>query len=101
MTGPTSNAMLPVEAMKKGKELISAAMDLPSWEEVGKSIRNDARITKQSTKNQIDALMTSQRSGKSPEDTGTKAKLEPIGREGWSEEKEKRLQELEKKRGSE
>ncbi len=97
MTGPTSNAMLPVEAMKKGQELISRAMDIPSWKEVAKSIRNDARITKSSIDNQINSLRQSEH-GTTPKETGGKAELEPIGT--WSKEKEDRLQELERKRGA-
>jgi len=78
MTGPTSNAMLPVEALKKSDSLISGAMDVPSWQEVGKAIRNDARITSTSIKNQIDALHGSMLGGSKGEG-GQRAELEPIG----------------------
>ena len=78
MSGPTSNAMLPVEAMKKGDELISAAMDVPTLQEVGRAIRNDARITRTAIDNQIGSLRTGM-SGKKETYQHKESDLEPIG----------------------
>jgi hypothetical protein len=59
MSGPTSNAMLPVEAMKQGDHLISTALDLPAWNEVKNVILQDAGFTKAAVKRQIDTLHSS------------------------------------------
>lgn len=56
MAGPTSNAMLPVEAMKKGNELLSSGVDVASLKEVGNQMRRDASNTKTATDSQISAL---------------------------------------------
>jgi hypothetical protein len=79
LTGPTSNAMLPVEAMKKGDDLIATAMDVPTWREVGKVIRNDAKITRTSIDNQLSMLRSSMIPGSkyAPKE----AALEPIGQD--------------------
>jgi hypothetical protein len=63
MTGPTSNAMLPVEAIKKGDELISAAQDLPSWREIKKAILMDAKATRDSITVTNNNLLESIKSG--------------------------------------
>lgn len=59
MSGPTSNAMLPVEAMKQSDHLISTALDVPGWNEVKNVILQDAGFTKAAVKKQIDSLRTS------------------------------------------
>lgn len=59
MTGPTSNAMLPVEAIKKGDQLISNGFDKKSWEEIKSFIRQEAKITKESVDNQVSGLRNS------------------------------------------
>lgn len=56
MSGPTSNAMLPVEAMKGADNLISTALDVPAWNEVKSVILRDAAITKESVQKQISSL---------------------------------------------
>lgn len=56
MSGPTSNAMLPVEAMKKGNELLSTGVDVASLEEVGNQMRRDAANTITATNSQINGL---------------------------------------------
>lgn len=56
MAGPTSNAMLPVEAMKKADEMLSQAMDVKALREVKKVMLLDAKITTDSVRNQITSL---------------------------------------------
>lgn len=56
MTGPTSNAMLPVEAMKKGNELLSTGVNVDSLTEVGNQMRRDAANTITATNHQINGL---------------------------------------------
>jgi hypothetical protein len=70
--------MLPVEAMKKGDDLISAAMDVPTLQEVGRAIRNDARITRTAIENQIGHLRTGM-GGTKEKYQEKNANLEPIG----------------------
>lgn len=56
MSGPTSNAMLPVEAMKQSDHLVSTAFDVPTWNEVKNVIMQDAGYTKAAVRKQIDSL---------------------------------------------
>lgn len=56
MSGPTSNAMLPVEALKTGNELLSRGVDVPSLIEVGKQMKRDATNTVLATNDQINSL---------------------------------------------
>jgi len=56
MSGPTSNGMLPVEAMKKGDDLISRGADVPSLLEMKKVMVRDAQITKDSVDHQVSGL---------------------------------------------
>ena len=56
MSGPTSNAMLPVEAMKHADQLVSTAMDVPTWNEVKKVIVKDSTFTREAVKKQIDSI---------------------------------------------
>lgn len=56
MSGPTSNAMLPVEALKTGNELLSRGVDVPSLTEVGKQMKRDATNTVLATNDQINSL---------------------------------------------
>ncbi len=56
MSGPTSNAMLPVEAMKGADNLISTALDIPAWNEVKNVILKDASFTKGAVQKQIESL---------------------------------------------
>ncbi len=67
MAGPTSNAMLPVEAMKRGNELLSGGVDVPSLEEIGKQMQRDAQNTKTATRHQIEGLRSGMTGGKTPE----------------------------------
>jgi hypothetical protein len=97
MTGPTSNAMLPVEALKKADEMVSNAQDVPSWMESAKAIRNDAKITANSVQNTIDSLHGSMLGG-APTETGKKAVLEPIGPQGeLTDTERKELEDLRRK----
>ncbi len=59
MSGPTSNAMLPVEAMKQSDHLVSTAFDVPTWNEVKNVIMQDAGYTKAAVRKQIDSLRSS------------------------------------------
>ncbi len=79
VTGPTSNAMLPVEAIKKGDELVSTGFDVPTWNEVKKSLLRDAQITKDSVSEQKNALL------ESVKDPVKKAPVS--GGDGWKIEK--------------
>lgn len=56
MAGPTSNGMLPVEAMKKGDDLISRGANVPSLLEMKKVMVRDAQITKDSVDHQVSGL---------------------------------------------
>jgi len=56
MSGPTSNAMLPVEAMKQADEMISGALDVSAWNEVKNVVIKDAGFTKDAVRKQIDTL---------------------------------------------
>ena len=56
MSGPTSNAMLPVEAMKIGNELISKGVDVPALREIGVQMKRDAANTITATNSQISGL---------------------------------------------
>lgn len=67
MSGPTSNAMLPVEAMKTGNELISKGVDVAALEEIGKQMKRDANNTIFATNDQINSLRGSiQNVGRTP-----------------------------------
>ena len=66
MTGPTSNAMLPVEALKKSSDMISKGYDVPSWEEIKRTMIADANNTMKATRDTIDSLHGSMTTGKSP-----------------------------------
>lgn len=67
MSGPTSNAMLPVEAMKTGNELISKGVDVAALEEIGKQMKRDANNTIFATNDQINSIRGSiQNVGKTP-----------------------------------
>ena len=59
MAGPTSNGMLPVEALKKGDDLLSKGADVPSLMEMRKVMTRDAKITKDSVDNQVNGLRSS------------------------------------------
>lgn len=77
MAGPTSNAMLPVEAMKRGNELLSAGVDVPSLEEIGRQMRRDAENTKIATRHQIDGLRGTMTGGKSPVEPDRRSEARP------------------------
>lgn len=78
MTGPTSNAMLPVEAIKKGDQLISNGFDKKSWEEIKSFIRQEAKITKESVDNQVSSLRNSLLpKGAAPETGPAERRAEP------------------------
>jgi len=67
MSGPTSNAMLPVEAMKTGNELISKGVNVAALEEVGKQMKRDANNTVFATNDQINSIRGSiQNVGRTP-----------------------------------
>jgi hypothetical protein len=72
MMGPTSNAMLPVEAMKKGNELLSSGVDVAALKEVGNQMRRDASNTKTATESQISALRQTMVPGGAPAGGGPK-----------------------------
>lgn len=59
VSGPTSNAMLPVEAMKKGDELLSTGVDVASLQAVGNWFKREAAITQHRTNSGIESLRTS------------------------------------------
>jgi hypothetical protein len=82
MSGPTSNAMLPVEAMKRGSELLSGGVDVASLQEVGNQMRRDAANTKTATQHQIGAL----RGTMLPKGTPVTPAAAPAAptNEGWS-----------------
>lgn len=63
MSGPTSNAMLPVEAMKKGNELVSKGVSTASLRELKRVMMMDANNTMAATKNGIEHLRNSILSG--------------------------------------
>ncbi len=56
MSGPTSNAMLPVEAMKKGNELLAGGVNLQALKEVKRQMMMDASNTITATNAQINGL---------------------------------------------
>lgn len=66
MSGPTSNAMLPVEAMKHADELISNALDVGAWNEVKNVVIKDAGFTRDAVHKQIDTLRNSITGGNLP-----------------------------------
>jgi hypothetical protein len=87
-TGPTSNAMLPVEAIKKGDELISTGFDLPTWNEVKKSLLRDAKITRDSVSEQKNSLLeTIKDPGKKSDKTGTEKTNKTSNQQEWKIEK--------------
>lgn len=63
ITGPTSNAMMPVEAMKKGDQLISMGQNVDSWKEVSRIMMADANSTMISANDMIKGLNDSMMSG--------------------------------------
>ena len=56
MSGPTSNAMLPVEAMKIGNELVSKGVNVAALREIGVQMKRDAANTITATNSQISGL---------------------------------------------
>lgn len=84
MSGPTSNAMLPVEAMKQGDHLISTALDLPAWNEVKNVILQDAGFTKAAVKRQIDTLHSSMLPPGAAPAVAPPATPAPAAPSGWS-----------------
>jgi hypothetical protein len=59
MSGPTSNAMLPVEAMKTSNELVSRGVNVAALAEVGRQMQKDANNTIKATNDQIGSLRES------------------------------------------
>lgn len=59
MAGPTSNAMLPVEALKKADDLIGGGLNVEAWLEVKKALLRDADITRKSVNDQKNSLLDS------------------------------------------
>lgn len=59
LSGPTSNAMLPVEAMRTANELVSRGVSVAALKEVGRQMRMDANNTIRATASQIDSMRSS------------------------------------------
>jgi hypothetical protein len=58
-TAPTSNAMLPVEAMKKSDELISSGLNVAGWEAIKVAVLRDAGAARSALQDAKDNLLGS------------------------------------------
>jgi len=59
MSGPTSNAMLPVEAARRADDSISNTVNMASLLELKKSVDQEAKFSRDSVQNQVQALNAS------------------------------------------